>query len=85
MHIRNRKQLLGLEDAANRVPKAVQRTTPMALFLYSMIVVWFHRTGHQSLWFPFRPWYSKKEEPSFADMLTTLRRDSYQELYLARP
>jgi hypothetical protein len=29
--------------------------------------------------FPVRPWYSRKQEPSFADMLTTLRRVSYQE------
>ena len=29
--------------------------------------------------FPFRPWYTKKAEPSFADMLTTLRRLSYDE------
>jgi hypothetical protein len=52
----------------------------MELFLYSMIVVWFHRTAHQSLRFPFRPWYRKKEERSFADMVTTLRQDSYQEI-----
>ena len=75
----NCKQLLGLEDPANRVPKAVQRTAPMALIIYSLVVVWFHRTGHQSVRFPARPWYRKKQEPSFADMLTTLRRVSYQE------
>jgi SRSO17 transposase len=75
----NCKQLLGLEDPANRLPKAVERTAPMALMLYSMIVVWFHQTGHQSVRFPFRPWYSKKEEPSFADMLTNLRLVSYEE------
>ena len=46
---------------------------------YSLVVVWFHQTGHQLLRFPFRPWYTKKEEPSFADMLTTLRRVSYEE------
>ncbi len=73
------KQFLGLEDPANRLPKAVERTAPMALFIYTIVVVWFHRTGHESLRFPFRPWYSKKEEPSFADMLTTLRRLSYEE------
>ena len=75
----NCKQLLGLEDPANRLPKAVERTAPMALMLYSMIVCGFTRSGHWSLRFPFRPWYRKKEEPSFADMLTTLRRVSYQE------
>ena len=75
----NCKQLLGLEDPANRVPKAVERTAPMALFLYSIVVVWFHTTGHQSVCFPDRPWYSRKQEPSFADLLTTLRRVSLEE------
>jgi hypothetical protein len=75
----NCKQLLGLEDPANRLPKAVERTAPMALILYSLVVVWFHQTGHRSLRFPFRPWYLQKQEPSFADLLTTLRRVSYDE------
>src|SRR3954454_2778224 len=75
----NSKQLLGLEDPANRLPKAVERTAPLALMLSSMVVVWFHRAGHASVRFPVRPWYRKKQEPSFADMLTTLRRLSYEE------
>src|SRR5512135_3662563 len=58
------KQFLGVEDPANRLPKAVERTAPMALFLFSMVVVWFHQTGHQFVRFPFRPWYPQKEEPS---------------------
>ena len=53
----NCKQLLGLEDPANRLPKAVERTAPFALFLYSLVVVWFHKTGHQFVRFPDRPWY----------------------------
>ena len=77
----NSKQLLGLEDPANRMPQAVQRTAPMALVLYSLIVVWFHRVGHAWVRFPDRPWYTKKEEPSFADMLTTLRRVSWEEKF----
>src|SRR5208337_1478588 len=56
----NCKQFLGLEDPANRLPKAVARTAPMALFIYSLVVVWFHKSGHQLLRFPFRPWYRKK-------------------------
>jgi hypothetical protein len=75
----NCKQLLGLEDPANRLAKAVERTAPMALILYSLVVVWFHRTGHPLVRFPFRPWYTRKREASFADMLTTLRRVSYDE------
>jgi SRSO17 transposase len=75
----NCKQFLGLEDPANRLPMAVARTAPMALFIYTLVVVWFHQTGHRLVHFPFRPWYSKKKEPSFADMLTSLRRVSYEE------
>jgi SRSO17 transposase len=75
----NCKQLLGLEDPANRLPKAVKRTAPMALIIYSLVVVWFHQAGRRSVCFPASPWYSKKKEPSFADMLTTLRRVSYED------
>jgi hypothetical protein len=75
----NCKQLMGLGEQANRVPKAVERTAPMAFFLYSLVVVWFHRVGHEFVRFPVRPWYRRKQEPSFADMLTTLRRVSYDE------
>jgi hypothetical protein len=75
----NGKQLLGLEDPASRKEKAVRRTAPMALVLYSLVVLWFHREGHRHLQFPNRPWYRRKQEPSFADLLTTLRRASWRE------
>ena len=74
----NSKQLLGLEDPANRLPKAVERTAPLALILYGLVVVWSHDIGHGLVRFPTRPWYRKKAEPSFADLLTTLRRVSYE-------
>jgi hypothetical protein len=51
----------------------------MALLLYTLVVVWFHQSGHRFLKFPFRPWYLRKQEPSFADLLTTLRRVSYEQ------
>jgi hypothetical protein len=75
----NCKQYLGFEDAANRVRLAVKRTAPMAMFLYSMMVVWFHQVGHALVQLPNRPWYPQKKEPSFADILSTLRRVSYEE------
>jgi hypothetical protein len=77
----NAKQLLGLEDAANRLPKAVLRTAPWALLLYSLVVAWYHLEGHQWERFPDRPWYRRKKEPSFADMLSTLRRRSWESLF----
>lgn len=73
------KQVLGLEDPANRLPKAVQRTAPVALLLYSLIVLWFDLVGQPWLRFPERPWYRRKREPSFQDMVTTLRRKSWEE------
>jgi hypothetical protein len=76
----NCKQFLGLEDPANRLPKAVQRTAPMALVLYTLIVLWFHRSGSKFLRFPHRPWYRRKKEPSFVDLLSTLRRRSWQDI-----
>jgi len=75
----NCKQLLGLEDPANRLPLAVARTAPMALLIATLVVVWFHHVGHRFLRLPRRPWYSRKQEPSFADLLTTLRRASYDD------
>lgn len=74
----NSKQFLGFEDAANRVRLAVSRTAPMALFLYSLMVVWFHQVGHEFVKFPERPWYRQKREPSFADIMSTLRQLSYE-------
>lgn len=76
----NSKQLLGLEDPANRLPRAVERTAPLALFLYSLSVLWFHLEGHQHVQFPYRPWYRQKREPSFADILTTLRRRTWTDI-----
>ncbi len=73
------KQHLGLEDAANRKEQAVKRTAPMAMFLYSLTIVWYATEGHKDFEIPHRPWYWWKEEPSFADMLTTLRRKSWED------
>jgi hypothetical protein len=75
------KQLLGFEDAANRLPKAVLRTAPMALLLYSLVVVWYDQVGQQWEKFPDRPWYRKKRQAAFADLLSTLRRRSWLDLF----
>jgi hypothetical protein len=71
------KQLLGFEDAANRLAKAVTRTAPMALLLYSLVVLWYHQVGQQWEQFPDRPWYRRKREAAFADLLSTLRRRTW--------
>ncbi len=43
--IENGKQLFGFEDPANRLPKAVERTAPMAMILVSLTTLWFHQEG----------------------------------------
>ena len=73
------KQHLGLEDTANRKEQAVKRTAPMAMLLYSLTIVWYATDGHNDFQIPHRPWYWWKTEPSFADMLTTLRRKSWED------
>jgi hypothetical protein len=57
----------------------VLRTAPIALLLYSLIVLWFERAGHDAYRQPTRLWYQKKAQPSFADMLATLKRESLRE------
>lgn len=75
----NCKQLLGIADPANRKEEAVRRTAPMAGVLYGLIVLWFDAVGHEHVQFPDRPWYPQKRDASFGDMLTTLRRLSWNE------
>lgn len=77
----NCKQLLGFSDPANRKEKAVKRTAPFSMVVYSLVVLWFHQHGHKHLKFPNRPWYTRKVEPSFADLLTTLRCLTWREKF----
>ena len=73
------KTHLGFEQPQSWTRKAVRRTAPMALLLYSLIVIWFAQDGHRSYVVPPRPWYRTKTQPSFADMLATLKRESLKE------
>jgi DDE superfamily endonuclease len=77
MH-QNAKQMMGLEDPANRTELAVRRTAPLGLALYGLTLVWFHLEGHRSVSYPERRWYRGKEEPSYADILAALRRESWR-------
>jgi hypothetical protein len=70
---------LGFEEPQGWSRLAVKRTAPIAMLLYSLIVLWFARDGHR-LYRPLvRPWYRKKVQPSFADMLRTLKVESLRE------
>lgn len=71
------KSHLGLGQPQNWVPQAVRRTTPTQLYLYSLTVLWHEHVRDQP-----GPWvrnWPGKRMASFADMLATLRRDSFGE------
>lgn len=76
------KQHLGFEEPQGWSRRAVERTAPLAMLTYSLIVLWFAREGHRD-WRPLDcPWYTSKKAPSFADMLRTLRCLSVREQVL---
>lgn len=67
---------VGFEEPQGWTRRAVERTAPTRMLLYSLIVLWFAAAGHRTYQPLLRPWYTTKRAPSFADMLTTLRRES---------
>ena len=76
---RDSKQSLGFQEPQGWKRKAVERTAPVAMLLYSLIVLWFASEGHRHYRPLNRPWYTSKTAPSFADMLATLRRVSIRQ------
>ena len=73
------KMHLGFEEPQGWTRKAVQRTAPMAMCLYTLVVVWFVQDGHRSYQPALRPWYRTKSHATFTDMLATLRRQTLRE------
>jgi SRSO17 transposase len=81
----NSKGHFGFEDPQNRIRKAVERTAPMAMVLYSLVIAWFAEHGYKKCRFPNRPWYTRKSTPAFTDILTTMRKESMREYFLSTP
>ena len=72
------KQHLGVGQARNRIPRAVERTVPFGMLVQSLVICWYALYGHHPEDVTARrlaePWYASKTEPSFQDMLAKLRR-----------
>ena len=83
----NAKQFLGLEDPQSRTPRAVQRTAPLALYLHTLVILWFAEHGQfdADAYRRAHPWYRQKRTPSFADMLTCLQTASLRESFSQHP
>jgi len=73
------KQHLGFEEPQGWSEEAVQRTAPMAMLLYTVIVHWYALKGRLHERLPNLPWYTRKSQASFADMLATLKRISLRQ------
>jgi SRSO17 transposase len=67
---------LGFEQPQGWTRRAVERTAPLAMLLYSLIVVWFAHHGYRQWQPPERPWYRSKRGPAFVDMLDMLRNET---------
>lgn len=70
------KSHLGFEQPQGWSRRAVERTAPLAMLLYSLIVLWFADHGHHRWQAPLHAWYRSKRDPAFADMLDTLRQET---------
>jgi hypothetical protein len=72
------KGKLGFEEPQNRTEHAVERTAPMALWIYTLTVIWYLRIDkrRKSARLPAFPWY-QKHVPAFSDMLAALRRETW--------
>ena len=79
------REHLGLETLRNWSEKAVKRSVPFLLGLYSLIVVWFALHVEEPERFRVeRPWY-KKPSVTFSDMLSAARGNILGELLFQRP
>jgi hypothetical protein len=79
------KQYLGFQEPQGWTHKAVERTAPMAMLLYGLTVYWFATTGHKQFRRTERPWYMRNRDPSFREMLATLRYESIKQQFFQLP
>jgi hypothetical protein len=75
---RLKKKVAGPQPHKVRGELAAERTVPFILTTYALVVLWYFENGSYQRdvararrW---APWYGHKYEPSFADMLASLRR-----------
>jgi hypothetical protein len=72
------KNITGAGEARNRLPRAVERSVPFALFTQSIVIIWYHLAGHHPAIARDRrdraPWYATKTCPACTDMIIKLRR-----------
>lgn len=73
------KHVVGVGEARNRVPRAVERTVPFGFLCQTITVAWYALHGDPAADVRRRrltaPWYPAKRDPSMLDVLASLRRE----------
>ena len=86
---RRNKKRPGPQPHKKRGAKAVNRTVPFVLTIYALVVLWYfhHGNARDDVERARRraPWYRKKREPSFSDMIAALRRQLWAERNFSEP
>lgn len=77
---RETKQLLGADDPQCRRELSVIRAPMFAYWSYSLVVLWFVRefSAAKSLVAQPAPWYRRKKNYTFSDMLAAARRSHFR-------
>lgn len=76
---KNTKQLLGSQQPQTYKGKGPERAAGLSLWLYSTVWLWYLKQKSRKRYFIVQPWYRQKLTPSFADALSCLRRELWQE------
>ena len=76
---KNTKQLLGSQQPQTYKGKGPERAAGLSLWLYSIVWLWYLKQKSRKRYFIVPPWYRQKLAPSFADALSCLRRELWQE------
>ncbi len=76
---KNTKQSLGAQEPQTYKRQGPERAAALALWLYSIVWLWYLQRRPTQRYFIVQPWYQQKCIPSFADALRCLRRELWQQ------
>jgi hypothetical protein len=76
---KNTKQLLGGQEPQTWKRQGPERAAAMSLWLYATVWLWYLKRPVAKRWFCVQPWQHNKTTPSFADALTCLRYELWQD------
>lgn len=79
----------GANPRGNIGKHAIERTTPFVFYVYAITIIWFAKYGNADAVVEeakiCAPWYRHKSNPSYLDILVTIRRDLWRNEILENP